>query len=89
MSLASDAAHYYGNLHRRSPYLIVYTIGDWAGHFRSSPISGQFPSRLACLKSANRRLMHRSKQHRYSITSSARASSVGGTSRPHQRHWHS
>src|SRR5208282_4396620 len=28
-----------------------------------------------------RRLIHRSKQDRYSITSSARASSVGGTSR--------
>ena len=26
--------------------------------------------------------MHRSKQHHYSITSSARASTVGGTSRP-------
>ena len=26
--LASDAAHYYGNLHRRSPFPIVYNIGD-------------------------------------------------------------
>ena len=31
---------------------------------------------------ANRVLTHRSKQHGYSITSSARASSEGGTSRP-------
>ena len=31
---------------------------------------------------ATSRLMHRSKQHHYSITSSARASSVGGTARP-------
>jgi hypothetical protein len=31
---------------------------------------------------ARKRHMHRSKQHHYSITSSARASSVGGTSRP-------
>jgi glyoxylase-like metal-dependent hydrolase (beta-lactamase superfamily II) len=28
--LASDAAHYYGNLHRRSPFPIVYNIGDMA-----------------------------------------------------------
>ena len=26
--LASDAAHYFGNLHRRSPFPIVYNIGD-------------------------------------------------------------
>jgi glyoxylase-like metal-dependent hydrolase (beta-lactamase superfamily II) len=26
--LASDAAHYYGNMHRRSPFPIVYNIGD-------------------------------------------------------------
>ncbi len=26
--LASDAAHYYGNLHRRSPFPIVYHVGD-------------------------------------------------------------
>ena len=26
--LASDAAHYYGNIHRRSPFPIVYNIGD-------------------------------------------------------------
>ncbi|HLX15491.1 MAG TPA: N-acyl homoserine lactonase family protein [Bradyrhizobium sp.] len=26
--LASDAAHYYGNLHRRIPFPIVYNIGD-------------------------------------------------------------
>ena len=26
--LASDAAHYYGNLHRRNPFPIVYNIGD-------------------------------------------------------------
>jgi hypothetical protein len=31
---------------------------------------------------ARKRHMHRSKQHRYSITSSARASRVGGTSMP-------
>jgi glyoxylase-like metal-dependent hydrolase (beta-lactamase superfamily II) len=26
--LASDAAHYYRNLHRRSPFPIVYNVGD-------------------------------------------------------------
>jgi glyoxylase-like metal-dependent hydrolase (beta-lactamase superfamily II) len=26
--LASDAAHYYGNMHRRSPFPIVYNVGD-------------------------------------------------------------
>jgi hypothetical protein len=36
----------------------------------------------ACLKGANSGLTHRSKQHLYSITTSARASSVGGTSIP-------
>jgi glyoxylase-like metal-dependent hydrolase (beta-lactamase superfamily II) len=28
--LASDAAHYYANLHKRSPFPIVYNIGDMA-----------------------------------------------------------
>ena len=28
--LASDAAHYYANLHRRSPFPILYNIGDMA-----------------------------------------------------------
>ncbi|WP_316214396.1 N-acyl homoserine lactonase family protein [Bradyrhizobium sp. SZCCHNR2035] len=28
--LASDAAHYFANLHRRSPYPIIYNLGDMA-----------------------------------------------------------
>lgn len=28
--LASDAAHYFGNIHRRNPFPIVYNIGDMA-----------------------------------------------------------
>ena len=28
--LASDAAHYYANLHRKSPFPIVYNVGDMA-----------------------------------------------------------
>src|SRR5450631_2252524 len=42
-------------------------------------ISVQHPKNTFATKSASCRLMHRSKQHRYSITSSARFSSVGGT----------
>ena len=26
--LASDASHYYGNMHRRSPFPIIYNVGD-------------------------------------------------------------
>jgi hypothetical protein len=37
---------------------------------------------LDCPLCANSGLMHRSKQHLYSITSSARASTVSGTVRP-------
>src|SRR5450759_4999985 len=44
--------------------------------------SGQTRVRLECPLSAISRLMHRSKQHLYSITSSARASTDGGTVRP-------
>ena len=33
----------------------------------------------ACLRRANNGLMQRSKQHRYSITSSARTNGIGGT----------
>jgi hypothetical protein len=44
------------------------------------PESGHSLGSPSCLKSANNRLMHRSKQHRHSITSSARSSSEVGTS---------
>jgi hypothetical protein len=37
---------------------------------------------LACVKSAVTGLMHRSKQHLYSVASSARTSNEGGTVRP-------
>src|SRR3981081_2259424 len=50
--------------------------------FRSTPLSGHRPGLSACLKGANSGLTHRSKQHLYSIITSARASSVGGTSIP-------
>jgi len=28
LRLASDASHYYGNMHRRSPFPIIYNVGD-------------------------------------------------------------
>jgi hypothetical protein len=47
-----------------------------------TPDSGHAAHRLGCRLRANRVIWHRSKTGRYSITSSARASSAGGTSRP-------
>src|ERR1017187_7763478 len=44
--------------------------------------SGQTRAHLDCPLSATSGLMHRSKQHPYSITSSALVSSVGGTVMP-------
>jgi hypothetical protein len=41
-----------------------------------APVSGHRQAASACLKSANNGLMHRNKQPRYSITSSARASNL-------------
>ena len=49
---------------------------------RSSPNNGHVTAASACPKGANRRHMHRSKQHLYSITSSARLSNVAGISMP-------
>jgi hypothetical protein len=49
---------------------------------RFASMNGHRQAASAGLKSAISGLMHRSKQHLYSITSSARASSVGGTSIP-------
>jgi hypothetical protein len=51
-------------------------------HVRFTPESGHSPTRSGCLLWAISGLMHCSKQHLYSITSSARASSEGGTVRP-------
>src|SRR5258707_14107830 len=50
--------------------------------FRFAPESGLKSDIAPCPKGANNGLMHRSKEHRHSITSSARASSDGGTVRP-------
>jgi hypothetical protein len=48
--------------------------------FRFTPQSRHPAAGLACPKSATCRLMHRSELHLYSITSSARASTVAGMS---------
>jgi hypothetical protein len=50
-------------------------------NFRFTPESGLNSDIAPCPKSATSRLMHRSNLTAYSMTSSARASSDGGTSR--------
>src|SRR5450432_1987420 len=52
------------------------------GALRSTPNIGHRDVGRVGPLSARKRLMHRSKQHRYSITSSARTSNEGGTVRP-------
>src|SRR5215471_16862356 len=47
---------------------------------RFTPERGQIADISVCPLCANRALTRRSKKHRYSITSSARASNIGGTS---------
>src|SRR6516162_11001475 len=51
-------------------------------HVRFTPKSRQIADISECLLCAKSGHMQRNKQRAYSITSSARASSVGGTSRP-------
>jgi len=48
----------------------------------SYPENGPWPAALPCPLSAKNEQMHRTKKHRYSITSSAKVISVGGTVRP-------
>jgi hypothetical protein len=50
--------------------------------FRSTPINGHRQTGQVGPVRATTGLMHRSKQHRYSITSSARSSNVDGISSP-------
>jgi hypothetical protein len=56
-----------------------------ARHVRCTLNSRRHRTAPACPVRANNRLMHRNKQRSYSITSSARASSVGGTVIPIER----
>src|SRR3982074_3336170 len=44
--LASDAAHYYANLHRRSPFPIVYNIGDMCVGWETVERLADNPDRL-------------------------------------------
>jgi hypothetical protein len=57
-------------------------VSRFLRHGCFTPETGHCLARLARQKSANKRHMRRSKKHLYSITSSARASSVGGNSSP-------
>ena len=55
---------------------------EGSNDFRSAALADMIVQDWAGPLSARKRHMHRSKPHHYSITSSARASSVGGTARP-------
>lgn len=44
--LASDAAHYFGNLHRRSPFPIVYNIGDMCDGWATCERLAGHPDRI-------------------------------------------
>jgi len=44
--LASDAAHYYANLHRRSPFPIVYNIGDMCAGWETVERLAGHPDRI-------------------------------------------
>ena len=78
---------------RNARCLIWSLHGDWTGRGLSArrppgpisalpPNSGHLLTASACRYHATFGPMHQGELHRYSITSSARASSVGGTSRP-------
>src|SRR6516162_7010308 len=57
-------------------------IARLLSNVRFTPQSGQSADMLACPLCAISDRLHCGKEHRYSITSSARTSSVGGMSRP-------
>jgi hypothetical protein len=57
-------------------------VGTRNCEVRFTPNTGHCRRDQPCPKSATTRLMHRSKQHLYSIASLARASNVCGTQRP-------
>jgi glyoxylase-like metal-dependent hydrolase (beta-lactamase superfamily II) len=44
--LASDAAHYYANLHKRSPFPIVYNVGDMAAGWETVERLAGHPDRF-------------------------------------------
>jgi hypothetical protein len=61
---------------------LSYKIKCCVDRLSRHPRNGHRGANARSPKSATTRLMHRSKEPRYSITSSARASSVGGSVRP-------
>jgi glyoxylase-like metal-dependent hydrolase (beta-lactamase superfamily II) len=44
--LASDAAHYYGNIHRRNPFPILYNLGDMCEGWREVEQLAGHPDRV-------------------------------------------
>src|SRR3569832_2020370 len=44
--LVSDAAHFYGNLHRRSPFPIVYNLGDMCAGWETAERLAGHPDRV-------------------------------------------
>jgi hypothetical protein len=66
----------------RSCSSLFIRLGRRALYVRYTPLATELMRRNELTRCANRDLTHCSKRDRYSITSSARASSVGGTVRP-------
>ena len=78
-------AHCYYTVSRPIPMSALgqkRTFCDAGANVRFTPISSRQCARSTSPLCARNGLMHRSKPRLYSITSSARASSVGGISRP-------
>jgi hypothetical protein len=74
-----------GNLHEMAKLYVTRVTSRRARRrcdVRFTPESGHVQCNSVCPLCANSGLMHRSKQHFYSITSSARVSSVGGIVSP-------
>jgi glyoxylase-like metal-dependent hydrolase (beta-lactamase superfamily II) len=44
--LASDASHFYGNMHRRNPFPIVYNIGDMCAGWETAERLAGHPDRI-------------------------------------------
>src|SRR5437667_8882344 len=73
-TLNEPATKFVAGPSRRSNIASFQLLAD---HFRSSPNNGHRQTAPACLKGANKRLVHRNNLATYSITSSARTSTDG------------
>jgi hypothetical protein len=72
-------------MHTPLPTWVIFvgsTRSRRSRHVRFAPIASEPSHRSESTRCARTRLMHRNKKNRHSITSSARAESAGGTSRP-------